>query len=215
MSFILDALRKSEAERQRQSGPALADAAYRPPARRRTLWLPLLVVVLAANAVMLGVFWLRPGTDAAAPAAPPVAPPASAPAAAMAPVAPEPAAATDSEYAAIADAPALEDAEAAPVESLAVGEAITEAAPATTAAGVVTDDLPSAEQLIASGELALPPLHLDIHVFSTSPAERFVFINMRRYGEGAQLTEGPRIAEITPDGVVLSQDGRRFVLRRD
>ena len=39
MSFILDALRKSETDRQRQSTPGLVDAGYRPPARRRALWL--------------------------------------------------------------------------------------------------------------------------------------------------------------------------------
>ena len=47
------------------------------------------------------------------------------------------------------------------------------------------------------------------------PAERFVFINMRKYGEGAQLPEGPRVEEITQDGVVLSQAGQRFALSRD
>jgi general secretion pathway protein B len=227
MSFILDALRKSETDRQRQSGPGLADAGYRPPARRRTLWLPLLVVVLAANAAMLGLFWLRPASDGApeanTPVTPPVAPPvaptasprASTPGTNATPAVPQTAPATDDDYASTADAPALEDVGAASAETLAVGEAVTESAPVAPPAGAVSDDLPNAEQLIASGELATPPLHLDIHVFSARPAERFVFINMRRYGEGAQLAEGPRVEGITPEGVVLSQNGRRFVLTRD
>ena len=42
----------------------------------------------------------------------------------------------------------------------------------------------------------IPPLHIDIHVFSANPAERFVFINNRKYVEGATLTEGPVLERI-------------------
>lgn len=222
MSFILDALRKSEAERQRQTGPGLGDPGFRPPVRRRTLWLPLLVVALAANLVLMGWLWLR---QAPAPAATgqsvAVAP---APAAAAPPL-PTPsdraraeieALREDAPYQAMADIPAVEP-EAMP----AMDEARAEPAPAPApvaepvAGAVVTDDLPTAAQLEARGQLYLPPMHLDIHVFSDKPAERFVFINTRRYGEGALLTEGPRVEEITREGVVLSHGSQRFLLTRD
>ena len=36
-----------------------------------------------------------------------------------------------------------------------------------------------------SGQPALPDLHLDVHVFATKPADRFVYINMRKYREGS------------------------------
>jgi general secretion pathway protein B len=97
-------------------------------------------------------------------------------------------------------------------------EAATVYPAAENAAGaspVIRDDLPTAEQLVADGSLSLPDMHLDIHVFSATRTERFVMINMRRYTEGGQLSEGPRVEEITPDGVVLSHDGRRFLLARD
>jgi general secretion pathway protein B len=216
MSFILDALRKSETERQRQQVPGLADAGYRPPARRRTFWLPLLVVVMAANLVFLGVVVLRPDP----------APPQPGPAASPAPVAvigepppptvpPAPRASDEPSYAAIADLPALEPA-VEPVQVQATPAAALPPDPAPTPApGGIVDDLPSAEQLMASGVLATRAMHLDIHVFSTIPAERFVFINMRKYTEGAQLTEGPRVEEITPQGVVLSEANQRFLLTRD
>jgi general secretion pathway protein B len=51
-------------------------------------------------------------------------------------------------------------------------------------------------------------------VFSTKPAERFVFINMRKYREGTTLQEGPTLESITRDGAVLSYHGLRFVLPR-
>ena len=50
--------------------------------------------------------------------------------------------------------------------------------------------LPTSFDLAASGT-ALPELHLDIHVYSANPAERFVFVNMRKYAEGQALKEGP------------------------
>ncbi len=211
MSFILDALRKSETDRQRQSTPGLVDAGYRPPARRRALWLPVLIVALAANLVLMGYFWLRREPAPAAPAAEaPVAlaeqdaaPPA------VAAAEPQGSAASDSAWSAAADLPAVETAPAAAESAPPPGASVP--APA----GIVTDDLPSAEALMASGAIPTRPLHLDIHVYNATPAERFVFINMRKYGEGALLPDGAKVEEITRDGVVLSEAGQRFVLNRD
>ena len=58
-------------------------------------------------------------------------------------------------------------------------------------------------------------MHLDIHVWSGNPAERFVFINMRRYNEGQATQEGPRVERIARDGVVMDHQGQRFFLSRD
>ena len=219
MSFILDALRKSETERQRQSAPGLVDAGFRPPVRRRGIWLPVLVVVLVANLVLMGVFWLRREARPAAesPAAPTIAvapePGAPAPVGGSLAAAAGVSTPADSEYEATADMPAVET---PPVtETLPPPAASPAAAGPAPASRFVTDALPSADQLMADGAIPMASLHLDIHVFSTTPAERFVFINMRKYGEGAQLPEGPKIEEITRDGVVLSQAGQRFVLSRD
>lgn len=229
MSIILDALRKSDAERQRQSTPGLADAGYRPPPRRRSPWLPLLVIVLVAN-FLLGAYLLW--HDRAAPEGrPPMA--GVAPATAVAPPAlPAPAAATrprqiellreDAPYQPMADLPALESeppgaadtpvAQPTPPPQAAAESVASEPLPAPAA---LREGPPTVEQLTTRGELALPPLHVDIHVFSEVPAERFVFVNQRKYTEGAQLSEGPRVEEITHEGVILSQGGQRFLLPRD
>jgi general secretion pathway protein B len=221
MSFILDALRKSETERQRQSGPALADAGFRPPARRRGVWLPLLIVALVANLVVMATLWLR-----REPGATPTAPVAAAPPAAPAPPVSNPvkvpaagSTAADAEFAAMAEVPAEEPAPAAELADTAQEPELATGVPAAPDAGprpqVIRDELPTAQQLAAEGSLSVPDMHLDIHVFSTTPKERFVMINMRRYTEGTQLSEGPRVEEITPDGVVLSHGGQRFLLARD
>ena len=71
--------------------------------------------------------------------------------------------------------------------------------------------LPSRDEVIAQGN-PLPELRLDLHVYAENPAERFVFINMRKLREGEALPEGVRVEQITPDGVDLFYQGKRFAL---
>jgi len=80
----------------------------------------------------------------------------------------------------------------------------------------VNDDevLPTINEITLTGAQALPELHLDVHVFATRPAERFVYVNMRKYHEGATLQEGPVIERIRRDGVILNYQGLRFLLPR-
>ena len=58
----------------------------------------------------------------------------------------------------------------------------------------------------------LPDLHIDIHVYSENAAERFVFVNMKKYDEGSFLDEGPLIKAITEEGVILEQNDISFLL---
>jgi general secretion pathway protein B len=247
VSFILDALRKSDAERQRAATPGLADIRYARRPTRRSLWLPLLAVALVANLAVMGVQWLR--RPAAAPVAGPAATPATdapvavapvtvapvpvvprAPAPAVRPLASETEAVADPGAVAAADVPLLEadltPAEVAalelPVEDpVAVAEPVVAApAPAPTppppaSASRIRDTplLPTADQLIAAGTLRVPTLNLDLHVFNDDPARRFVIVNGARYREGATLREGPTVAEITSDGVILDNQGTRFIVR--
>jgi general secretion pathway protein B len=74
--------------------------------------------------------------------------------------------------------------------------------------------LPTINEINLTGSQALPELHLDVHVYATKPADRFVYINMRKYHEGNTLPEGPVIERIRRDGVVLSYRGLRFMLPR-
>jgi general secretion pathway protein B len=56
MSFILDALKKSESDRQRQSGPALFEVRVAPPRTRLPLWAIAIALLLVVN---LGVvMWM-------------------------------------------------------------------------------------------------------------------------------------------------------------
>ncbi len=53
MSFILDALKKSESERQRQTGPALFEVKVAPPRARFPIWAVLVGALLGINLLVL------------------------------------------------------------------------------------------------------------------------------------------------------------------
>jgi general secretion pathway protein B len=236
MSFILDALKKSEIERQRQSQPGFMDS---PTAQRRSrlpLWAILLGALLAINIVVLAVMLLRNG--ASAPASPPKrhtepAPLAEdkAPAADhFSPLGPAPVYAPEIPVTA-ADDVSTGTAAASQVAPLAAPlsaprSSAQRSAPRTALRRpdpVLIDEdakadneetLPSINEINLTGAQALPELHLDVHVYATKAGDRFVYINMRKYHEGSTLPEGPVVEHIRRDGVVLNYRGLRFILPR-
>ena len=198
MSFILDALKKSETERQRQNAPGIASIPESGQSSKGGKWIWLIVGLLVINlAVLAGIFWTR--SD------PPAEPVATTEAAPESPVA------TRAPATASGSTPAVTGQSAAPVAVPPPTE--TFAPPA--GAGQVTTGLPTMTELQVNGQLQLPDMHLDIHVYSAQPADRFVFVNMSKYKENETLSEGPFVREITPDGVVLDFQGRQFLLPRE
>jgi len=82
MSFILDALRKSEHARQRQTGPGLAEVPVAAARPRTNAWAAAAVALLVVNLLAVGVYLLRrAGTSEAPAATATTAVPATAPAA--------------------------------------------------------------------------------------------------------------------------------------
>jgi general secretion pathway protein B len=226
MSFILDALKKSEIERQRQSAPGLIDARPSPRRSRLPLWVAILCILLGVNLLALTYVVLR---KSAAPA--PAARPADAPKAAAAAPEARPFSPLDGapEYAPeipVAPTAATPTPDAAPPEprparTAPAGDTGADALPHSGSeltdaeTNAETDEvLPTISELSLSGAQALPELHLDVHVYATKPADRFVYINMRKYHEGAKLQEGPTVERIRRDGVVLNDQGVRFLLPR-
>lgn len=207
MSFILDALKKSESERQRKGTPGIASIPESGTQKGGARWFWIIAALLAVNLVVLAALFLRPGDGVPATAGQPV-PPAVMPRPVEKP-APEP----------VQDAsPAVTG--AVPRES-ADDPSPPPARPSTTVtrdkqpAPRVTATLPTFDELRARGVLQLPDMHLDIHVYSGEPPARFVFINMSKYREQATLSEGPTLVEITPDGAKLAYQGTTFLLPRE
>jgi general secretion pathway protein B len=255
MSFILDALRKSEHARQRTTGPGLAEVPVAASKTRTNRWATALVVLLVVNLVAVGVLLLRRAARDTAPAAQTGASPASAapPAAGQptpAATAAAPAARIETPVVTGAPPPATtaspmlapdppatasrgeaggsggrnpladelgtagsvgSDPIAPPTAPDAQARAAASAPPAVAATASAAV-LPTADEMVARG---VPELHLDLHVYSNAPAQRFVFVNSRKYREGDALAEGPVIEMITQDGAVLNFRGSRFRLAND
>lgn len=229
MSFILDALRKSDSQRQQQAGPGLATAQQKLDRSRRNVWAPLLVLVLALNAALVAWIFL-PDRDAAPAVSDVPAPVSDDTARIRVETRPLREEARTAPAASVAPAPALVDGssgepttsdvppvvDVTPVIPVAVEDQPRQPGSVAAAnAGPVRDALPTFEQLLVGGIIATPQLHLDIHVFSGEPDKRFVFINMSKYREGQPLKEGPVVEEITETGVILSHQGSRFTLDRN
>lgn len=228
MSFILDALKKSESERQQQGAAEFAQVPVGRDSSRPPLWLWVLGLLLVINLVMLAGVLLRPAPEGL----PAVAVGADSFAEQLERAQQQDATATpQTPGTRVEPAPTPQGVDSGPA-SVATNETTTAepasvampepaatampAAPATARAAVArpADDLPDIDQLRAEGALPIGPLRLDIHVFSDVASERFVFINMVKHREGSTTSDGLSVDTITSDGVVLSYRGRQFLLPR-
>ena len=215
MSFILDALRKSELERQRQSGPSIAELPVARDDRHLPRALLAIGLLLAVNVGVLLFFLLRDTTGAiptigASSTAAPVVAASVATAPMPLPVNVSPAADLPDFDAQVSEADALPEASSPPP---APDPTLLPDAPVTYSAAV--EELPPPiDDLPAQTTAGLPELSIDLHIYADDPAKRVVFINGRRYQRGGVLVEGPTVEEINREGAVLSYRGRRFLLPR-
>jgi general secretion pathway protein B len=203
MSFILDALKKSEAERQRQNAPGIANVPDASARKSPHKWILLVALLLGINLVALvGVLYMANRGEIPA-------------------VIPEPIAAGNNEQSTSSFSDIVAEAKRTQPDRSAASAndspRTSSGSEATTqpAASVVSNSYQTFNVLRAKGLLDLPDLHLDIHVYSGQPADRFVFINMTKYRENAKMGEGPVVKQITADGVVLDYQGTDFLLPRE
>ena len=71
------------------------------------------------------------------------------------------------------------------------------------------------QDLAVTNGANLPELRLDMHVYDPKPQARFALINMHKVTEGQMAGDGVRVEAITPEGVVLSHNGTKFLLPRE
>jgi hypothetical protein len=243
MSFILDALKKSESDRQRQSGPALYEVKVAPPRSGLPPWAIAVVILLAVNLVVGMWLLLRhpgaraasatevaPATAPAAQVSAPVIPVAAAPVAVapLAAPAPGPAAVVTSAPAGapLAGAQTPPAALMPPASDGGRGDSLTPedyapaAEPATSSFGGhvrrgTASGVPLYQDAALTPGTNIPQLRLDLHAYAARPQDRWVMINMHKMHEGDTTPEGVRLDSITPDGAVLSYHGSSFLLPRD
>lgn len=192
MSFILDALRKSDQQRQRGTSPTLLTA----PAMRVESRQPGVVVywILAASLLGAGIAigWLNPWQHAST--------------SANATVRPLPR----------IDSPRI-DSPRRPVPTLvdpAPRQASREPHPTsrTTAPAEVTPEsaVTAQRELPLLVQRALPELLISLHAYSPQPEARLVRVNDALLREGDTAAAGVRLEQITPDGMIFSYRNYRF-----
>lgn len=211
MSYILDALRRAEAERERERGavpgvhaqPALAPDTADRARPRLSAWWGLAAGGLLGGAVVAALWWF--GREPAPATAPPPAPAALAPVPA-APVAP---------VAVVAPSPA-------PLAVVSAPVAVAPPAPAP-AASVATLPVAKAAAPVAAkpqqwGELSAeqkrewPALAVGGSIYSDNASSRFVMINGQVVREGEAAAPGVTLERIGPKSAVLRFKDRRVEL---
>jgi general secretion pathway protein B len=239
MSYILEALKKAQAERQLGNAPTIHAPApsYAAPragqgVQRRYLALGVGVVVAAAAVVLL---WQRFAGEAPvrlATVTPPVAVPVTAPATvpvtapvatpappaavipAPAPVvqpAPAPAPLAEARPVRVkpVPAPVVPAASSSPQPSPQQREAAT--APATVAAQPVGDDqLRTLQQLPDTLQREIPKVAFGGYIYSPTPGESLLLVDKMLRREGEEVAPGLVLERLTPKAAVMNYRGTRY-----
>jgi general secretion pathway protein B len=236
LSYILDALKKADAERERSAVPGLHAHPQDDPSgrERREGRVPWPAIAIGSIVVLGGALtWLllsdrgvrTPPLMAEAPALPTTAPsPAPAPAPARTPEPAEPApalvpVAAPAPIAPAATAPspppqqtAAPTPAAAPVARAAPPKPATPP-PAPKAAVPAEPRVPSLSELPADVRASLPTLAISAAVFSPTPSARMLFINGQVLREGQAVADGVIVERIGVSASVLSARGVRFEIK--
>jgi general secretion pathway protein B len=232
MSFILDALKKSESDRQRQNGPALFEVKVAPRRVGLPLWAVAIGVLLGVNLIIVMWMLLRhpaahpeAATAASGPATTPAIPqPTPQPQAVPVPGPPVVGAAGSSAATLNVPTPVANAAQALAPAAANTGASADvnpeDLAPAAEPAPLLgshvkrgtVDGVPLYQDAAVVPGTHIPTLRLDLHVYAERREERFVMINMKKLREGDSLPEGVRVESILPEGVILSYSGSRFMM---
>jgi general secretion pathway protein B len=217
VSYILDALRKSDLQRQHGAAPTLQSTHIAPRASgRQAYWVyGVLGTTLVGAGIAIG--WLHPWQPGqTAPVAEPISPKISGsgppqlattlPLPTQSVLTPEP----------LAPAPVSNQPRSSPSGAVAHAKAKVQSSDGqrTDAAGPARSGrdnkvLPMSE-LPPAIQQEIPPMSISVHAYSPKPGERIVGINNRLLREGGSVPPGLTLDEITPDGMVFSYKGYRF-----
>lgn len=227
MSYILEALKKAQAERQLGNAPTIhAPAASAAPVagpNRKPLVIGAVAgVVLVAVALIL---WRHQGTPAPAAV---VAPPVAAPHVST-PLAPQPvpasresasAAASQPGQVALVGKPDPKPLEREPVAALkpaapapAPAHAASAPAPVVTAAPVPAspeESLPAFGALPESVRGAIPKVAFGGYMYSPNPSDRLILVDNVLRHEGEEVAPGLVLEKLLPKGAVMNFHGTRY-----
>jgi len=244
MSFILNALRKSEQERQASQAENVTDKILLPqPPQDSGKTTKLLVFLLIANVLVIaGSVWFVRNNLMSTPdtSAPTISPALSAQDAKLEPKAiakstqsKRPAQKAESEITSIAELIDKEKPEPAPLPVTTKKTAAdTIKQPAITnnselqiqttpvIAPAASETIPAIKGIPLLSDLpfefrqTLPKFTINVFVYSQDPEERFIMIDMVKYKPGQQIKDAMLLKEILPDGFVIDYQNRVFKIKR-
>jgi general secretion pathway protein B len=181
VSYILDALKKSEAERSRGVVPTLLTPPQTSFRSGVVGWVLIAVLIVNAGLFAAWLYWPRTAGSTAA-------------------IAREPVAVATPEAASNAPAPQSKPLpEPQPPLEASVREQPTTVAPRPTS---------RQPDVVAESDSGAADVSFSTHVYATDPSMRAVTMNGRRFVEGDTIRPGVRIREITETGVILDVNGR-------
>lgn len=225
MSYILDALKRADAQRERGQVPGLnaqpAPVATAPTARRRLGWwigLACSAVAVAAGAL----YWQADSTQAApAPSTAPGPAPSPAPVSAPAVVQVPAAVAAPAPLPATTPVPGVQQRPSLPPPSVVRPPAAQPAAAAPArpvplqrreAASAAAAPVPALGELPEDIRRTVPKLVVSGSVYSSNPSQRILIVNGQVLNEGATLAPDLVLESIGAKSAVLSLRGTRFRL---
>jgi general secretion pathway protein B len=228
MSYILEALKKSDQQRQRGATPTLpvGQVMVVAPKQHFSVYYGLLAAVLLCAGILIG--WLRPWQpEQPAPATEPTAAKSAISlqtAPAPLPKPPEVAQKTTQELPVPNSTPAVQhtdEIDASQPNSLAPVRSVTHVPVVTASAPMSEKPVSHADatheqnatvitELPLSIQQEIPVMTVQIHAYSNIPMNRSVCINFRTLHEGEYMAPGLRLEQITPDGMIFSYKGYRF-----
>ena len=219
MSYILDALRKSEQERGHGAAPSvqtLHTSGISYHSSKTHLWPYLLLAAIVINLGALMYFIVA--DDDAEPGVPPLAqhanngnhPARLAPTSIDLVMNDMPASGSPRQAVAVV----AEDTIYKPVTMPAVSTPVVEAPPpaVVTPVSFNTQQSPIVErdELPAEIQQHIPIMEFSAHVYSSNPMHRSIVINGRFMEEGDQLASDLMLSEITPKGAIFDFQGQLF-----
>jgi general secretion pathway protein B len=194
MSYILDALKKSDQQRQRGATPTLptAQSTVTVPKQSFPVYYGVLAGVLLCAGIAIG--WLHPWQ-------------AEQPMHAAAPFAARPVPPTPNQVSPPLrpDQPGMAN---KPEQTLPVPDMAPP--PASPAVAVQDQKAVALSELPPAIRQEIPAMTIQLHSYSNKPINSIVSINSRMMKEGESLAPGLKLEQITPDGVIFSYKGYRF-----
>lgn len=218
MSYILDALRKSESERHQGRVPDLGQQVQliHKPKKKSSALVVWIGAGLLVNAVVLAfVFW--PGQSAPPPSLPPQPEPAQdvpapvgdsleTPVATVTPEAgPEPEPEPEPEP---NPEPVARERPTIIVPSRSSQQSTGNSGQASVS-GVSSGSVPHLVEMPVDFQRTIPDLIFNSHIYASEPSSRRVMIN-NNYLKAGDSFSGIRVQQITEEGVVLSKNNRSF-----